>query len=205
MVGDGHAMGVAAQILQHKLWATEGWFQIDDPVFSIQGSQPGGKDLWLSEECEVSVEVELAVAKSLLEGVDKLSAKDLTQHLAGKKVLPGCGNPVDVIERQSAGGNNAMDMRVDVKFLTPSVQHTEESDFCTEMLGITSDFEKGFRTSVKQEIVDDLLVLQNQRSQMTGKRKDHMHVRRREQFLATCCEPAVASSGLTLWAVPVST
>src|SRR5713226_3867831 len=33
MVGDGHAMGVAAQILEHKLWATEGWFQIDDPVF----------------------------------------------------------------------------------------------------------------------------------------------------------------------------
>ena len=110
-----------------------------------------------------------------------------------------------VIERQSAGGNNAMDMRVDVKFLTPSVQHTEEADFCTEMLGIARDFQEAFRTGAKQEIVDDLLVLQNQRSQMTGKRKDHMHVRRREQFLATCCEPAVASSGLTLWAVSVST
>lgn len=28
MVGDGHAMGVAAQILEHKLWATAGWFQM---------------------------------------------------------------------------------------------------------------------------------------------------------------------------------
>jgi len=90
-------------------------------------------------------------------------------------------------------------------FLTTGVQHAEEADFCTEMLGIASDFEKGFRTRAKQEIVDDLLVLQNQRSQMTGKREDHMHVRRGEQFLATCCEPAVASPSLTLWAVPVST
>jgi hypothetical protein len=34
MVGNGHAMGVTAQILEYKLWATEGWFQIDDPVLS---------------------------------------------------------------------------------------------------------------------------------------------------------------------------
>jgi hypothetical protein len=64
---------------------------IDDPVFSIEGSQPGGKDFWLSEEGEVSVETELAVTEGLLEGVDKLSAKNLTQHLARKKELLGCG------------------------------------------------------------------------------------------------------------------
>ena len=121
MVGDGHAMGVAAQILEHKLWATEGWFQIDDPVGSVQGSEPGGKDLWLSEEGEVSVETELAVAEGLLESVDKLSAKDLAQHLARKKEPLGRGNPAGVIERQTAGGNDAMDMRVNVEFLTPSV------------------------------------------------------------------------------------
>jgi hypothetical protein len=112
MVGDGHAMGVATQILEHKLWATEGWFQIDDPVFSVQGSQPGGKSFRLSEEGEVSVETELTVTESLLESVDKLSAKDFTQHLAGKKEPLGCGNPVSVIERQSTGGNDTMDMRV---------------------------------------------------------------------------------------------
>jgi hypothetical protein len=34
MVGDGHAMGVTAQILKHMLRAAEGWFAIDYPVFS---------------------------------------------------------------------------------------------------------------------------------------------------------------------------
>src|SRR6266403_2360322 len=159
MVGDGHAMGVATQILEHKLWATEGWFQIDDPVFSVQGSQPGGKSFRLSEEGEVSVETELTVTESLLESVDKLSAKDFTQHFAGKKEPLGCGNPVSVIERQSTGGNDAMDMRVHVEFLTPGMQYAEEADFCTEMLRIASDFQKGFRTGAKQKIVDDLLVL----------------------------------------------
>ncbi len=204
MVGDGHAMGVAAQILEHKLWAPEGWFQIDDPVFSVQGSEPGGKSLRLSEEFEVSVEGELAVAEGLLESVDKLSTKDLAQHLAGKEEPLGCRNPVGVIERQAAGGNDAMHMRVNVEFLTPGVQDAEEADFCTEMLGIARDFQEAFRTGAKQEIVDDFLVLQNQRGQMTRKCEDHMDVTRWEKLLATCCEPAIASSCLTLWAVPIS-
>jgi hypothetical protein len=150
MVGDGHAMGVAAEILEHKLWAAEGWFQIDDPVFSVQGSEPGSKDLRLSEECEVSLETELAVTEGLLESVDKLSTKDLTQHLTGKKVPLGCGNPVAVIERQATGGNHAMDMRVGTELLIPGVKNAEKADLGTEMFGIASDFEKSFRAGAKR-------------------------------------------------------
>jgi hypothetical protein len=36
MVGDGHAMGVAAEILQHLFGATEGALQVNHPVFSIE-------------------------------------------------------------------------------------------------------------------------------------------------------------------------
>ena len=38
MVGDGHAMGVAAEIVQHEFGATEGPFQVDHPVLSIEWS-----------------------------------------------------------------------------------------------------------------------------------------------------------------------
>jgi len=34
MAGDGHAMGVAAQILEHIFGATEGTFCVDHPIFS---------------------------------------------------------------------------------------------------------------------------------------------------------------------------
>jgi hypothetical protein len=36
-----------------------------------------------------------------------------------------------VIERQSAAGNDAMNMRVSFEFLAPAVQIAEEADFCT--------------------------------------------------------------------------
>jgi hypothetical protein len=85
------------------------------------------------------------------------------------------------------------------------MQHAEKADFCTEMFGIASDFQEGFRTGAKQEIVEDLLVLQHQRRQMTGKREDHMDVGGREQFLATRFDPTVAGSRLALWTMPIAT
>ena len=87
MVGDGHTMSVAAQIVQYIFGATEGTFQVDHPVFPVQWPQPGGKDLGLSEEFQISLEAEMAILKSLLESVDKLAAKDFPQHPFGKKVV----------------------------------------------------------------------------------------------------------------------
>ena len=36
MVGDGHAMSVAAEIVEYIFRAAEGWFGVDDPVLSEQ-------------------------------------------------------------------------------------------------------------------------------------------------------------------------
>ena len=87
MVGDGHTMSVAAEIVQHIFGATEGTFQVDHPVLPVQSPQPGGKDLGLSEEFQISLEVELAILESLLKSVDELAAKNFTQHFLGKKVV----------------------------------------------------------------------------------------------------------------------
>src|SRR5258708_39434622 len=73
------------------------------------------------------------------------------------------------------------------------------------MLGIACDFQKGFRAGAKQEIVDDLLVLQHQRGQVTRKREDHMDVTRRKKFPATLFQPTFPSTCLTLRAMPIST
>src|ERR1700745_392435 len=98
MVGDGHTVSVAAEILQHIFGATEGRFQVDHPVLSKQRPQPGGKDLGLSEEFQISLEAELAGLKSLLERINKLAAKDFPQHFLGKKVVLARTNPAGVFE-----------------------------------------------------------------------------------------------------------
>jgi hypothetical protein len=151
------------------------------------------------------MKVELGVMKGALERFVELSAKDVTEHLDGKKEIVAWFDPARVIGRQSTGWHHAMNMWVGREFLTPGMQNTEEANFCTEVFGIAGHFEKSFRTGAKQEIVEDLLVLQDQRGQMTREREDYMDVARWEKLLATCSEPAIASSCLTLRAVSIST
>jgi hypothetical protein len=84
------------------------------------------------------------------------------------------------------------------------MQYTEKTDLRTEVFWVASDFEKGFGTAAEQEIVDDLLVLQHQRSQATRQGEDHVQVARGEQFSLTRSDPAFPCGNLTLRAVPIS-
>jgi len=204
MVGDGHAMGVAAQILQHVFGAAEGAFGVDHPVLAEEQSPPRSESFRLGEWSEVSMEVQLAILKSLFEAVGELAAKDSRQHLEGKKESVLGFYPVGVIGTQPTGGNDAMHMGMQGKLLTPGMQHAEETDLRTEVSGIASHFEKSFRTDTKQQAIDEFLVLQRQGCQLRRKREDHVNVARREEFLLTRGNPTVAGSGLTLRAVPVS-
>src|SRR6266481_2397099 len=103
------------------------------------------------------MESQLAVAKGALESGNKLATKNATEHLDGKKEGVASFGPVHVISGESAGRDHAMDMRMKPQLLIPGVQHTEEADLRAEVSRIASDFEKGFRTGAKQEVVDDLL------------------------------------------------
>src|SRR6266481_2470783 len=69
---------------------------------------------------------------------------------------------------------------------------------------IASHFEKSFRTGTEQETVEDLLVLQHQRSQPMGQCEDHMQVAGREKFSSTCSDPAFPCSDLTLGAMAIA-
>ena len=80
MVGDRHAVGVTAEILQYILGTAEGWFGVDDPVFSEQWPEPGSEGLGLSEQCQIAGKVKLAMRKGRLESVDELAAKDASEH-----------------------------------------------------------------------------------------------------------------------------
>ena len=182
MVGDGHAMGVAAQILQHVFGAAEGAFGVDHPILAEQQSPPCSESFRLGKWSEVSMEVQLAILKSLFEAVGELAAKDSRQHHEGKKESVLGFYPVGVIGTQPTGGNDAMHMGMQGELLTPGMQHAEETDFRTEVSGIASHFEKSFRTDTKQQAIDEFLVLQRQGCQLRRKREDHVNVARREEF-----------------------
>ena len=112
MVGDGHAMGVAAEIVQHIFGATEGTFQVDHPVFSKQWPEPSSEDLGFGEELPLFGEAQLTILEGLPEGRDELAPKDFPQYLDWQKESPARTNPAGLIESHTSRRNNAMNMRV---------------------------------------------------------------------------------------------
>ena len=166
MVGNGDTVSVATEILEHILGAAEGWLGVDYPVFAKQRSQPGGEEFGLRERRQIPGKVQLASLKGQLESVDELAAKHPPEHGNGEKEARVRSNPAGVIEREPAGRNNAVDMRMNLKLLVPGVEHTEKADLSSEMFGVASDFEKSFCASTKQQTIDRFFVLQSQRSQL---------------------------------------
>ena len=83
MVGDGDAMRVARQIMQHMLGAAEGRLGIDDPVLSVKCAQEDGEVLLLMERHALAEEAQLMAGKEAPQSGDELAAEDAAEHLDG--------------------------------------------------------------------------------------------------------------------------
>src|SRR5260221_14682895 len=123
MVGDGHAMGVAAEILQHILGATEGTSQVDDPVLSKQWPEPSSEDLGFGEELQVFGEAELPILEGLPEGPDALATKNLTPHRFVREVDVRGAVRADVIGRYTGSGHREADWGMKPRLLVTGVRH----------------------------------------------------------------------------------
>src|SRR6201997_1292910 len=141
MVRDGHAVGIASEILQDVLGSTEGWFGVDDPIFAEERTQPGSEELGMGERCEFSGQVQLTALEGRVQAGDELATKHAPQHGDGEEEAWMGSNPAGVIGRESTGGNNAVDMRMKLELLVPGVEHAEEADLGSEMGGVTSYFQ----------------------------------------------------------------
>jgi hypothetical protein len=88
--------------------------------------------------------------------------------------------------------------------LSPGMQNANHSNLRSQVLGIGCDFEQGLCAGGEQQIVKQARVLQSQDIQLVRHGKDHVKVAGVEEFAFSCRQPALASLGLTLRAVPIS-
>ena len=97
VVGDGHAMGVAGQILEYVFWSAEGWLGIDDPILPEQLAQKGTKRDGLSQMFEISMEAELLLTEEALQTSHELAAKDAAEYLDRKEEMVFGMNPAQMV------------------------------------------------------------------------------------------------------------
>jgi hypothetical protein len=118
------------------LRSAEGWLGIDNPVVAEQGSEPCGEASWLRKWREVTVELELVLVEGGLQSGDEFTAKDAAEHLDRQQAGGTGSDPARVVRRESAAGNDAVDVRMWSECLSPGVQDGQEAKLCAEMLRI---------------------------------------------------------------------
>ena len=88
--------------------------------------------------------------------------------------------------------------------LAPGVQHGDEADISTEMLGVGSDRLEGICGRSEQRGVDFAFVLQRQRRQLCGQGEDEVEIGDGQQILAAVFQPSGAQVRLALRAVAIA-
>jgi len=100
----------------------------------------------------------LVLLKSSFESVDELAAKDTTENFHGQEEGITGMDPASVVGGKTSGGNHTMQVRMEQQVLTPTVQHGKKTDVCAEMFGVGGNLEQSLGGSMKQQVVEDLLV-----------------------------------------------
>jgi hypothetical protein len=67
-------------------------------------------------------------------------------------------------------------MRMKLQALSPAMEHAKETDLGSQMPGITSNLDQRLCAGMKEQVVDEPLVLQCQRGQFPGQSEDGVDV-----------------------------
>ena len=88
-VGDGDAVGVAGQVLQHVFRTAEGRLGVDHPLLVAHDREQGVKCTWLRERSQRAGEAEFVVSIALPEEGEQLAAEHAAEHTyRQKEVMP---------------------------------------------------------------------------------------------------------------------
>src|SRR5215469_17840314 len=98
MIGDGHTVGVAADVIHHLLWPGEGWLGVDDPFHVSYRIEVALKSLPISQGLERGEEMQLTRIEGVLEVGQEQAAEQAGQHPHGQKEVWAAGDPLGAIE-----------------------------------------------------------------------------------------------------------
>ena len=85
------------------------------------------------------MKLELALAESGLKCSNQLTTEDTTKHFDREKEGSARRDPAIVIRGEAAGGDYAVNVRMMLQSLIPSVQRAKEADVSAEMARIAGN------------------------------------------------------------------
>ena len=87
------------------------------------------------------MELESVLFEQFMELLAELAAEDLAECFDGQEESARRVYPSGTIKGKAAGGNNVVHVGMKLEVLSPGMEHAEESDVCSQVLGIACKFE----------------------------------------------------------------
>src|SRR5450756_2243063 len=140
---------------------------------------------------------------SLGKSFQKETAEESAEDLDGQQEFTAACDPSVMVRGQTAGGDDAMQVGMEVKVLPPGVEHVEEPGFHSQTLGAAGNGEQGIGDSAEENVVDDLLVVEGDGGDGRGEREEHVKVCGGQQLCGALLEPLGTCSALALGAMAV--
>ena len=132
---------------------------------------------------------QLLLFKGLLEVVKEQSTKQAGQNPNRKKETHSAGNPAAAVDRQTAAGNDAMQVWMVQESLAPSVEHCKETDLGTEVFWVSRNASQSLAGRTKEDVVDHLLIVEREVSELVGNGEHHVKVVDWQKVRALLIEP----------------
>jgi hypothetical protein len=105
------------------------------------------------------MKLQSALLEQFTELLAELAAEDFAECPDRQEEAWRGIDPSGTIESQAAGRNDVVDMGMMLEVLSPGMEHTEESDVGSQVLGIASQFEHRRGAGSIEQVVEQSLVL----------------------------------------------
>ncbi|CTQ76624.1 hypothetical protein LAX5112_04656 [Roseibium alexandrii] len=132
-------MGVAAEIGQHGLWATEGRFGVDHPFDSAQGREPCREDVTFGQPGQITEEDQIKCTMQNHQPLQKQTPEQSGQDPDRQEKPWTARDPSRAIRRQASAGDNDVDMRMMGECRAPGMQDAGHADARAQVPGIACD------------------------------------------------------------------
>ena len=203
-VGDGDAVGIAADILEDLFRAREGSLGVDHPVGLVDWREVAAECCGFLQVAMRREEVQPAGGKCLLEVMQEPSPEQSRQHSDRQEEARTARDPAVAVLCDAATRDQAMQMRVVHQVLPPGVEHGQEADLGAEVGRIGGDGAQRLRDGPEQNVVDHGLVLEGDGGDLLRHGEHDMEVWRVEQLRLTVVQPLSPCETLAFWTIPVA-
>jgi len=205
LVGQSDPMGVGGEIAENVLGSTEGRLAVDVPIDGLQLLAEGLPVVGMGEVREGSRQEELVVAKGPTESAQEVVFEEGREDADGEQESRTGGNPVLMLERETSGWDEAMDVGMVEEILSPGVEDGEKTDIGAQVKRIASQSLQGAGDGGEELGIEQTLVGKEDRTQRFGDCKDKVEVGDGEQIALTGGQPLLTTMTETLRTVPVAT